>query len=180
MQNNHDIRQSSKLKEPEDLTVPVYNLEGSNLQHSQLIQAQLSQNYSIISKEQENSLIRYNHLTYLLYVLSYFTAGLLWIVPIIMNYARRQQADQTWLSTHFDWQIKTFWYSIIFGFLGLMLTVIGLGGLGLGMFADSTNVALGSTGLAALGGLIILFSFVWHLYRIVKGWIALSDKRPVQ
>ncbi|HAO59299.1 MAG TPA: hypothetical protein DCQ89_02680, partial [Psychrobacter sp.] len=61
-----------------------------------------------------------------------------------------------------------------------VMAVIGLGGLGLGVFSDSSNVALGSTGLAALGGLIFLFSFIWQIYRIVKGWIALTDKRPVQ
>lgn len=133
-----------------------------------------------MNSDKRRSLITYNHITYLLYVVSYFTAGLLWIVPIVMNYAKRHDADGSWLATHFDWQIKTFWYSIVFGFIGVVLAVIGLGGLGLGVFADSSNVALGSTGLAAFGGIMILFSFIWHIYRIVKGWIALSDKRPVQ
>nr|WP_296403939.1 hypothetical protein [Psychrobacter sp.] len=133
-----------------------------------------------MSKEQEASLVRYNHITYLLYVLSYFTAGLLWIVPIIMNYARRKQAENTWLATHFDWQIKTFWYSIVFGIIGTVLAVIGLGGLGIGVFSASSNMSLGSTALVVTGGIIFLFAFIWHIYRIVKGWIALSDNRPVQ
>ncbi len=179
MDNNRDIRQTSKLQEP-DLKIPVSGMDSSRLQHSQLVTTGMGQSQPVISKQQEEALIRYNHITYLLYVLSYFTAGLLWIVPIIMNYARRQQAEHTWLATHFDWQIKTFWYSIVFAVIGIVMAVIGLGGLGLGVFSESSNVALGSTGLAALGGLIFLFSFIWQIYRIVKGWIALTDKRPVQ
>ena len=66
-----------------------------------------------MSDSKRRSLTTYNHITYLLYVISYFTAGLLWVVPIIMNYAKRHDADGSWLATHFDWQIKTFWYSII-------------------------------------------------------------------
>ena len=179
MDNNRDTHQTSKLQQP-DLKIPVSGKDNAYQLHSQLIKTELSHPQSVISKSQEESLTRYNHITYLLYVLSYFTAGLLWIVPIIMNYARRGEAEYTWLSTHFDWQIKTFWYSIIFGAIGIVMAVIGLGGLGLGVFAESSNVALGSTGLAALGGLVFLFAFIWHIYRIVKGWIALTDKRPVQ
>jgi len=179
MQDDRDMQRTTELEKP-DLKIPVGGMGDANLQYSQLIKTPDYNHAPVISKEQEESLLRYNHITYLLYVLSYFTAGLLWIVPIIMNYARRQQANHTWLATHFDWQIKTFWYSIVFGFIGVVLAVIGLGGLGLGVFADSSNVALGSTGLAGFGGIMILFSFIWHIYRIVKGWIALSDKRPVQ
>lgn len=183
MDNNQDRRQSSKLKEP-DLNSPVAAAEDMSHLRSQL-SSQLTdtRNYSqepVISKEQEQSLIRYNHITYLLYVLSYFTAGLLWIVPIIMNYVSRRQANNTWLATHFDWQIKTFWYSIIIGAIGIIIVFFGLGGLGLGVFSESSNMTIGSTAMVIVGGLISLFAFIWHIYRIVKGWIALSDKRPVQ
>ncbi|HAO60133.1 MAG TPA: hypothetical protein DCQ89_07440, partial [Psychrobacter sp.] len=86
MDNNRDIRQTSKLQEP-DLKIPVSGMDSSRLQHSQLVTTGMGQSQPVISKQQEEALIRYNHITYLLYVLSYFTAGLLWIVPIIMNYA---------------------------------------------------------------------------------------------
>lgn len=127
----------------------------------------------------ERSLISYNHFTYLLYVLSYFTAGLLWIVPIVMNYAKRRDAEGTWLATHFDWQIKTFWYSIVFFVLGLAIVLFSLGGLGVSIFAESGHIATGSFGLLALGFGILGITVLWHLYRIVRGWIALIDQRPV-
>ena len=37
-----------------------------------------------MSNDKRRSLITYNHITYFLYVISYFTAGLLWIVPIVI------------------------------------------------------------------------------------------------
>lgn len=129
--------------------------------------------------DKQRSLVTYNHVTYLLYVLSYFTAGLLWIVPIVMNYARRHAADGTWLATHFDWQIKTFWYSIVFFAIGGLLLIVAFGGIGISVISDSGNLALGSILLTGLGLMIIAFTFIWHLYRIVRGWIALTDDRPV-
>ncbi|MGP9637289.1 DUF4870 family protein [Psychrobacter sp. AOP3-A1-26] len=125
------------------------------------------------------SLITYNHITYFLYVISYFTAGLLWIVPIIMNYAKRHDADGSWLATHFDWQIKTFWYGIVWFVVGIIIITFALGGFGVSMFADSGNIAIGSLLLAGLGLFIIAFTFIWHLYRMIRGWIALTDGRPV-
>lgn len=132
-----------------------------------------------MSDNKRRSLITYNHITYLLYVLSYFTAGLLWIVPIFMNYAKRRDADGTWLATHFDWQIKTFWYSIVLFVIGVLIVTFALGGFGVSMFAETNNIAIGSVLLAILGFVIMGFTFIWHLYRIVRGWIALADGRPV-
>lgn len=132
-----------------------------------------------MSDDKRRSLTTYNHITYLLYVLSYFTAGLLWIVPIFMNYAKRRDADGTWLATHFDWQIKTFWYSIVLFAIGVLIVAFALGGFGVSMFAETNNIAIGSVLLAILGFIIMGFTFIWHLYRIVRGWIALADGRPV-
>ena len=134
--------------------------------------------YAISDKEQR-SLITYNHITYLLYIISYLTAGLLWIVPIAMNYGKRHDADGTWLATHFDWQIKTFWYSIVWFAIGLVITLVSVGSLGISVMADSNNLAIGSVLFTGLGILIIVFTIIWHLYRIARGWIALSDQRPV-
>lgn len=132
-----------------------------------------------MNNKQSRSLVTYNHITYLLYVLSYFTAGLLWIVPIFMNYAKRRDADGTWLATHFDWQIKTFWYSIVWFIVGIGIITFALGSFGVSMMTDSGNIAVGSVLLASIGFIIMGVAFIWHLYRIVRGWIALADGRPV-
>lgn len=136
-------------------------------------------NYNIMTDNKRRSLITYNHITYFLYVISYFTAGLLWIVPIVMNYVKRRDADGSWLATHFDWQIKTFWYSLVLFFIGIIIIFFALGGFGVSMLADSGNIAIGSVLLSGFGLLIIIFTFIWHLYRIIRGWIALTDSRPI-
>ncbi|GAA0319687.1 DUF4870 family protein [Psychrobacter aestuarii] len=124
-------------------------------------------------------LVTYNHITYFLYVISYFTAGLLWIVPIVMNYAKRRDAKGTWLATHFDWQIKTFWYSILLFIAGIWCMVSSVGGIGIGIAADMGDIVQGSGMLFFIGLLIMGFAVIWHLYRIIRGWIALADGRPV-
>ena len=137
-------------------------------------------NYNIMTDNKRRSLITYNDITYFLYVISYFTAGLLWIVPIVMNYVKRRDADGSWLATHFDWQIKTFWYSIVLFFIGIAIVFFALGGFGISILTDGGgNIAIGSVLLAGFGSLIIFFTFIWHLYRIIRGWIALADGRPV-
>ncbi|MGP4713117.1 hypothetical protein [uncultured Psychrobacter sp.] len=133
-----------------------------------------------MSNKKQRSLIAYNHLTYLLYVVSYFTAGLLWVVPIVMNYSKRQEADGSWLATHFDWQIKTFWYSIVWFVIGIVIVLFALSGFGVSMMLEAgDNLAIGSILLTGFGLIIIIVTFIWHLYRIVRGWIALTDNRPV-
>ena len=140
-----------------------------------VILASQSSSHSAVSDRQ----INYNHISYALALFSYFTAGLTWIIPIVMNYLKRDEARGTWLYSHFAWQIKTFWYSIVFFVIGVLIITFSLGGFGVSMFADSNNIAIGSVLLASLGFIIMGFTFIWHLYRIVRGWIALTDGRPV-
>lgn len=177
MNNSPDNPNDERLRRQTQIAEPTASYERSTVE-SQSTHELMQKNQSL-SNEKQRSLVTYNHITYLLYIVSYFTAGLLWVVPIVMNYAKRHDADNTWLATHFDWQIKTFWYSIVLFAIGFILIGFAVGGLGISMIADSSNVAIGSILLTGLGLLIILFTFIWHLYRIVRGWIALTDNRPV-
>lgn len=172
-QANERLRRQSQTADP--AAVDYGASFGSQPNHQLAGQGQ----NGMMADKKRRSLTTYNHVTYLLYVVSYFTAGLLWIVPIVMNYAKRHDADGTWLATHFDWQIKTFWYSIVGFAIGMMIILFALGGLGVGLMADSGNIAIGSVLLTGLGVLIMVLTFIWHLYRIIRGWIALTDGRPV-
>lgn len=127
----------------------------------------------------KDSLISYNHITYALAVFSYFTAGLTWVVPIVMNYLKRDEARGTWLYSHFDWQIKTFWYSIFFGGIALTMLLFGFGGAVLGAAVQSNGAMGGSMLVGVAGGLLLVAVILWHLYRVVRGWIALSNRRAV-
>ena len=122
------------------------------------------------------SLVTYTHLIYALHALSVlvgvfgaativgsFVFGVPSIVAVIMNYARRSEARGTWLESHFSWQIRTFWWAALWSVIvlvvsaPLMLVIIG--------FAT-----------AAIGFLVI---GAWLLYRVVRGWLALRDLRPL-
>lgn len=122
------------------------------------------------------SLLTYTHVIYALHTASVliglatirsvagsFIFGLPSIVAVIMNYARQRDARGSYLDTHFRWQIRTFWFALLWLIviwavsLPLMLILIGLVTFYVG------RVALG----------------IWVIYRIARGWLALRDHRPV-
>jgi uncharacterized membrane protein len=127
-------------------------------------------------REVDPSLVSYTNVIYALHSLSVligltspvtvvgsFVFGIPSIIAVIMNYARQAEARGTYLESHFSWQIRTFWYAVLWGLvvfgvsLVLMLILIGF-------------VTL-PAGLALLG--------VWVIYRVIRGWLALRDRRPV-
>jgi uncharacterized membrane protein len=84
-----------------------------------------------------------------------FFVGLTWIVAVVMNYVKRDEVRGTWLESHFDWQIRTFWWGLLWAVVGAILTLVVVGIAVL--FADA----------------------VWIIYRIVKGWLNLAENKPV-
>jgi uncharacterized membrane protein len=131
----------------------------------------------------DGGLIFINHITYALYLFSFFTVGLTWLIAIIINYVKRGDAQGTWLESHFDWQINTFWYLII---MGIIATIFIFLGLPAGFAALTVDSAESSFSLFSLSGLLIFagallwfFLFFWHLYRIIRGWVALASNKSV-
>ena len=108
-----------------------------------------------LSAEQERALRKLTHVLYALYALFWLTGGVTAIVAIIINYIKRDDAVGTLYASHFTWQIRTFWWSVAWGVLGVALAVVMVG------FAI----------LWVLG--------IWTLYRIVKGWLYLNDNKPM-
>jgi uncharacterized membrane protein len=92
-----------------------------------------------------------------------FLFGLPSIVAVILNYARRAEVRGTWLETHFAWQIRTFWFSL------LWVTVTLLIG------APLTLVLIGIY-LVVLGFAIV---GVWVTYRVARGWLRLRSRLPM-
>jgi uncharacterized membrane protein len=128
------------------------------------------------SRAVDPSLITYTHVIYALHALSAaigvlgaasivgsFVFGVPSIIAVIMNYARRSEVRGTWLDSHFGWQIRTFWYA-------LLLTVI--------VFVLSGPLMLIVVGfLTAAAGVFVIG--LWIVYRVIRGWLALKDGRPV-
>lgn len=126
------------------------------------------------SPEPPPSLVTLTHVIYGLHALSLviglttaatvvgaFLFGWPSIVAVILNYVKRGETHGTWLESHFRWQIRTFWFGLLWvalcGFF--IVATFGIGFL-------IAWLPLGIVGL-------------WFIYRIAKGWLRLVDRRPM-
>jgi uncharacterized membrane protein len=136
----------------------------------------LNPSVSVSGQQVDASLVTYTHIIYALHSLSVligltsaltivgsFVFGVPSIIAVIMNYARQSDARGTFLESHFRWQIRTFWFALLWVVVifavsfPLMIIAIGF-----------VTLWLGYVGLG-----------IWVIYRIIRGWVALRDHRPV-
>ena len=124
----------------------------------------------------DESLVSYTHAIYALHTLSVligltspatvvgsFVFGLPSILAVIMNYARQSDVRDTYLEAHFRWQIRTFWFAVLWMFVAGLVSLPLVFALGLGIFTFFlAAVVVGA----------------WVIYRVVRGWLALRDGRP--
>jgi uncharacterized membrane protein len=89
-----------------------------------------------------------------------FVFGLPSLIAVFLNYLKRSEVNGTWLESHFQWQIRTFWFTL------LWLIVSGL-------------VMLTIIGIPIAAWVMIPLLGIWVGYRVVRGWLALSGVRPV-
>jgi uncharacterized membrane protein len=85
-----------------------------------------------------------------------FLWGLTAIVGVIVNYVKRDDVRGTVYESHFEWQIRTFWWGLLWGVVGFVL-IIALG----------------------LGFLVMFVAWIWMIYRVVKGFLKLNEGKPV-
>jgi uncharacterized membrane protein len=83
------------------------------------------------------------------------------LIAVILNYVKRSEVRGTWLESHFRWQIRTFWYGLLWVSLCIIFVVMTLG---IGVII--VWVPLGIVSL-------------WFVYRIARGWLALRDGRAM-
>lgn len=93
------------------------------------------------------------------FIVTSFLAGWPSIIAVIINLVKRNEARGTYLESHFDWQLRTFFVALLWVIVMVLLaiTIIGI------VIAWPLAVVIG----------------IWVLYRIVRGWLALIDRRPV-
>ena len=90
-----------------------------------------------------------------------FLTGWPSIIAVILNYVKRGEVRGTWLESHFRWQIRTFWYGLLWVGLCVLFVLMTLG----------VGILIAWLPLAIVG--------IWFVYRVVRGWMALSDGRPM-
>jgi len=93
-------------------------------------------------------------------VVGAFLTGWPSIIAVILNYVYRSDARGTWLETHFRWQIRTFWFGLLWVVLCGIFVVATLG----------IGLLVAWMPLAVVG--------LWFVYRILRGWLRLADRRP--
>jgi uncharacterized membrane protein len=94
-------------------------------------------------------------------VVGAFLTGWPSIIAVVLNYVKRNEARGTWFESHFRWQIRTFWFGLLWVSLCLFFVVVTLG-----------------IGLLVAWLPLLLVGF-WFVYRIVRGWLALRERRPM-
>jgi uncharacterized membrane protein len=94
-------------------------------------------------------------------VVGAFLTGWPSIIAVVINYAKRNEVRGTWLWSHFRWQIRTFW----FGLLWVMIcAVFVVATLGIGLL---------------IAWLPLTIVGIWFIYRILRGWLRLVDRQPM-
>jgi uncharacterized membrane protein len=92
-------------------------------------------------------------------IVTAFLSGWPSIIAVILNYVKRSDVRGTWLDSHFGWQIRTFWFALLFFLAGgiAFVTLLGI------------PIAI----------VIWICTGIWVLYRIVRGWMALTEKKAM-
>lgn len=96
-------------------------------------------------------------LTLIIYILQAASCfvGVTFLVAVIINYVKKEDVAGTWLESHFRWQIRTFWFALLWFFIG------------------------GITFLLAIGYFILVAAAIWVIYRIVKGILRLQEGKAM-
>ena len=88
-----------------------------------------------------------------------FSLGALSFIPLVLNYLKRDETEGTFLRTHHSWQIRSFWWYIVWLMVGgmLFMTVVGI----------------------PLAALVWLGAWVWKAYRLLRGFLDLDKNRAM-
>jgi uncharacterized membrane protein len=98
-------------------------------------------------------------LTSAAFVVTAFLSGWPSIIAVIINYVKRNEVHGTFLDSHFGWQLRTFWYAVLWFLIAglLIVTIIG----------------------SVIGVPMLIVVGLWVLYRIARGWITLANRQPM-
>ena len=92
-------------------------------------------------------------------IIGAFVFGVPSIIAVILNYLYRHRVRNTFLESHFRWQIRTFWFALLWFTIGVLLfvTLIGI----------------------PLAWIICIAAGIWVIYRVARGWLTLQDRKPM-
>jgi uncharacterized membrane protein len=126
---------------------------------------------------------------YVLHAIGYLS-GLMWpaIAGLIVNYVKRGGAQAGFIASHHAWMIRTFWYGLLWYLLSVSsllwsawpwLGALLRGARGSRPLGFEWDVLFSSVGALAIGIIGLLITWIWLLYRVIRGVVRLSDSRPM-
>lgn len=101
-------------------------------------------------KSQKNTIL----LVYILQAMLFFVV-ITYIVAIVINHINKNELQSTWLASHNRWQMRTFWFSLLWYLIGSAMLFL------------------------LIGWVILVANSIWVIYRIAKGWIRLNNGTPM-
>ena len=81
------------------------------------------------------------------------------IIGVIINYVKRGGARDTWAASHYRWQIRTFWFALLWLIIAVLLIVTVVG--------------------SPIGFIVLVALTIWLIYRIARGWLRLIDRKAM-
>jgi uncharacterized membrane protein len=97
------------------------------------------------------------HILYGLHTLSFFSGGIFSVIAMIVNYIKRSELPDDFYRSHFRWQARSFWFTLMW--LALTSPLFAL------------FIYPGAAAWTIVG--------FWYLYRFLRGWFALIGNRPM-
>lgn len=97
------------------------------------------------------------HILYALHTVSWFSAGMFSVIAMVINLVKRPDLPDDFYRSHFRWQARTFWFTLLWLALSAPLFLL--------LWVP------GAAAWFAIG--------LWYLYRFVRGWWAFVDNRPM-
>jgi uncharacterized membrane protein len=87
--------------------------------------------------------------------------SLVGIVGVIIAYVSRGDLRGTWAESHLTWLIRTFWWSLLWDVIGVLLLMVTL-------FLAYP-----------IAWVIWVATAIWVIYRVVRGFLLFSDRKPI-
>lgn len=116
----------------------------------------MSNDQQVVVYGAQESLRKYTMISYALHLLG-LVNGLTFIAALILAYIKRDDARGTLYENHFAFQTRSFWWFVFWFIVALLPTMLTIGFIP-----------------------FFVLPQIWFGYRMIKGWIRLSEGREVR
>lgn len=136
----------------------------------------VAEDSALIERGPDEGLIAWTHVIYGLHTLAVligltsaativgaFVFSVPSVIAVILSYVKRGEAAGSFLESHYRWLIRTFWFAVLWGTIAGFLTLF--------LLVTIVGVIIFWLPLLAVG--------IWLVYRVVRGWLALRDAKPL-